>query len=65
MKKQLYIRGQVHDAKKIQEYKLTDMPEVKMRGRWYSVPLPLDAEIVEFDPKTLTLTTILPIRGPK
>lgn len=63
MNKQLYIRGQVHDAKTIQEYKLTDMPEVKMRGRWYSVPL--DAEIVEFDPKTLTLTTILPIRGPK
>ena len=63
MNRQLYIRGQGYDAKKIQEYKLTDMPEIKMRGRWYSVPL--DAEIVEFDPKTLTLTTILPIRGPK
>ena len=63
MKKQLYSRGQGYDAKKIQDYILDNgngIPEIKRNGRWYS--LPLKAEIIEFDPKTLTLTTVLPIR---
>ena len=68
MKKQLYARGSTGYVKKIQEFQdhnqttlkgpLGNFPQIKLRGRWYVFPS--DAEIIEFDPDTLTMTRLYP-----
>jgi hypothetical protein len=60
MTKQLYIKGSNGFVKKISQYRpgvLSDTIEVEQRKRWYS--LPWDAEVCEFDPNTLTITTLV------
>jgi|APCry1669190327_1035288.scaffolds.fasta_scaffold15673_6 hypothetical protein len=64
MNKQLYIKHSNGFVKKISQYRpgpLSDTIEVEQRKRWYS--LPWDAEVYEFDPNTLTITTLVPV-GP-
>jgi hypothetical protein len=61
MNKQLYIKGSNGFVKKISRFRdgsLSDTIEVEQRKRWYS--LPWDAEVCEFDPNTLTITTLVP-----
>ena len=64
MNKQLYIKGSNGFVKKISRFRdgtLSNTIEIERRGKWYS--LPWDAEVCEFDPNTLTITTLVPI-GP-
>jgi hypothetical protein len=64
MNKQLYIKGPTGLVKKISQYRpgsLSKTVDVERWKKWYS--LPWDHEVCEFDPNTLTITTLVPI-GP-
>lgn len=65
MKEQLYVRNINGSSRKIQEYRLlsggplNNAVEVKYRNKWYMIAY--DAEVVEFNPKTVTVSVVCPI----
>ena len=64
MNKQLYMKEPNGLAKKINGYRpgpMSQTIEVERWKRWYL--LPWDAEVYEFDPNALTITTLVP-KGP-
>ena len=61
MNKQLYIKGSNGFVKKISRFQDGALPktiDIERRGKWYL--LPWDAEVCEFDPNTLIITTLVP-----